>query len=901
MPIRVWVRTALLLLLFALARTTAFAASIVIAWDPSTNANTVGYRIHYGTASGQYGTTIAVGDLTLYRLDNLTAGQTYYLIVDAYTPDGATSGASNELVVTPSDVSSTDTTPPTVVSVSPIDASINVAATAALAAVFSEALDSSTINMNTFQLRSASGALVAGAVTYDGTRTAAFTPAAPLAALTWYSATLAGGTTDPRVKDLAGNALASTVTFSFTTAPAPDVTPPTVSILSPVAGTTVAGTITLSATATDNVDVAGVQFILDNAPAGVELLSAPYSLALNTTSLANGTHTISAAARDTSGNASTAPTIAISVLNDLAPPTVVITQPSGGAVGVMQTITATASDDVGVAGVQFFLDNAPIGQEAIASPFSIVWQTTTAAPGLHTLTALARDAAGHTTMSAPVSVTVQNTTVHVPAGSFSLAWDPSPSANVAGYRVRYGSTPLAYTTIIDAGANFATQLNGLPAGQTYYFVVDAYDAAGDASGPSNQLTVIVDAEPTPPTVTTSGNLTLAATSAAGAIASFTASATLADGTSVPVSCAPVSGSMFPLGATTVTCSAISPSGVTGTATLIVAVVDVPPVVITSGNVTIEATGPLGATAAFSASATDIVDGIDPVTCTPGSGSTFAIGTTTVTCVAVDAHGQTGSAQLTVSVRDTTPPAITTSGNVTISATSSSGAIATFSASATDIVDGTDAAVCVPSSGSTFPVGTTTVTCSAIDAHGNTASATLTVTVTDVPPTVTTSGNMTVEATSALGALATFTAKATDIVDGTDSVTCTPASGSIFPIGTTTVTCTAVDAHGQTGSAQLTVTVQDATAPTVTITSPTAGAALGAAVTVSAVASDLVGVVGVQFRLDGVNIAAELTSAPYQFVWNTSTVANGSHTLSATARDAAGNTATAGIKVVKKGK
>src|SRR5207247_6915933 len=104
-----------------------------------------------------------------------------------------------------------------------------------------------------------------------------------------------------------------------------------------------------------------------------------------------------------------------------------------------------------------------------------------------------------------------------------------------------------------------------------------------------------------------------------------------------------------------------------------------------------------------ASATDIVDGISAVSCAPASGSTFAIGTTTVTCTATDAHGQTGSAQLTVTVRDTTPPIVTTSGNTTIEATGPGGAAATFIASATDLVDGTEIVTCLPASGSLFPV------------------------------------------------------------------------------------------------------------------------------------------------------------------------------------------------------
>src|SRR5206468_3890555 len=63
--------------------------------------------------------------------------------------------------------------------------------------------------------------------------------------------------------------------------------------------------------------------------------------------------------------------------------------------------------------------------------------------------------------------------------------------------------------------------------------------------------------------------------------------------------------------------------------------------------------------------------------------------------------------------------------------------------------------------------------------------------------------------------------------------------------------------------------------------------------VSANATDNVGMAGVQFKLDGANLGAEITAVPYSLSWNTTLVPNGSHTLTAVARDAAGNMATAG--------
>src|SRR6185295_851109 len=93
--------------------------------------------------------------------------------------------------------------------------------------------------------------------------------------------------------------------------------------------------------------------------------------------------------------------------NDTTPPTVSLTGPSAGAtVTGSVTVSASASDNVGVAGVQFKLDGANLGPEDATAPYSVSWNTTTATNGAHTLTAVARDAAGNTTTAAGVSVTV---------------------------------------------------------------------------------------------------------------------------------------------------------------------------------------------------------------------------------------------------------------------------------------------------------------------------------------------------------------------------------------------------------------------------------------------------------------------------------------------------------------
>ncbi|KAF3884583.1 MULTISPECIES: DUF4082 domain-containing protein [Nostocales] len=111
-----------------------------------------------------------------------------------------------------------DTTPPTVTGSTPVNGTTGVNPSTSVTATFSEPIDIATINTNTFELRNASNTLIPASVTYDaGTRTATLTPTSPLATSTTYTATLRGGSTDPRVKDVSGNALAQNYTWSFTT------------------------------------------------------------------------------------------------------------------------------------------------------------------------------------------------------------------------------------------------------------------------------------------------------------------------------------------------------------------------------------------------------------------------------------------------------------------------------------------------------------------------------------------------------------------------------------------------------------------------------------------------------------------------------------------------------------
>ena len=147
-----------------------------------------------------------------------------------------------------------------------------------------------------------------------------------------------------------------------------DGTPPTVAITAPANGATVAGTATVSASASDNIAVIGVQFKIDGVNLGAEDTASPYTVAWGTTGVTNGAHTITATARDGAGNTTTA-TATVTVNNDITAPAVSITAPAGGATvtGTAVAVSATASDNVGVAGVQFLLDGAALGAEVTSA------------------------------------------------------------------------------------------------------------------------------------------------------------------------------------------------------------------------------------------------------------------------------------------------------------------------------------------------------------------------------------------------------------------------------------------------------------------------------------------------------------------------------------------------------
>ena len=160
--------------------------------------------------------------------------------------------------------------------------------------------------------------------------------------------------------------------------------------------------------------------------------------------------------------------------------------------------------------------------------------------------------------------------------------------------------------------------------------------------------------------------------------------------------------------------------------------------------------------------------------------------------------------------DRKAPSLSLPANVVTEATQTAAApVLLVSATASDGGSGVQSVTC-PVGTQTFPLGTTTVTCTAKDAVDNPAAGTYTVTVRDTTaPKLSLPANVVVNATSPAGATAAFAVSATDIADPSPQVSCSPPSGNGFAIGVTTVTCTATDQSGNSSSGSFTVKVKGA--------------------------------------------------------------------------------------------
>jgi hypothetical protein len=218
------------------------------------------------------------------------------------------------------------------------------------------------------------------------------------------------------------------------------------------------------------------------------------------------------------------------------------------------------------------------------------------------------------------------------------------------------------------------------------------------------------------------------------------------------------------------------------------------------------------------------DDCDPeptVTCSPPSGSLFPPGAPqAVECLARDVKRNSCVCSFEVQVVDSTPPAIQCPPGpivVDCAAGGEAGAVVSYPApTATDLCDPEPIMVCDPPSGSLFPFGLTTVTCTAMDDAGNMARCTVDVMVVeDTPAQLLCQGDMTVACTGPEGATVEYPLPtATDSCRPPENLRCTPPPGSVFPLGRTTVLCSADVEGGGTITCSFNVTVSDTGRPSI---------------------------------------------------------------------------------------
>jgi len=513
----------------------------------------------------------------------------------------------------------------------------------------------------------------------------------------------------------------------------------------------------------------------------------------------NGTDSFSYTISDGNGGMDTANvSVTINAVND--PPAVSIGAPVDGssfAEGAIIGFTGTASDiEDGNLTINLSWSSNLDGSIGTGGSLS----TSALSVGTHTITAVVNDF-GALNGSDQITITIQDTTspvVTVPSNiteeaistsGASVSFSVSASDSVGGV--------LTPTCNHQSGDTFSL-------GITTVFC-SATDSAGNIGNASFIVTV---RDTTAPSITVPTNITKEATSGSGVVVTFTVSATdLVDGSLTPI-CNHHSGEIFPLGITTVSCSATDAAGNTGYASFTITVENTfAPTVIVPADITKEATSSSGIVITFTVSATDLVDGSLTPTCDHHSGETFPLGITVVTCSATNTAGNTGYASFVITIKDTTAPSLAVPADITKEAASRSGAAVTFTVSVIDLVDGSLTPTCNHHSGETFPLGITTVSCSATDSADNISNASFTITVEDTTaPTVTVPADSAKEASSSSGAVVTFTVSATDLVDGSLTPTCNHHSGETFPLGITTVSCSATDAAGNIGYASFTITV-----------------------------------------------------------------------------------------------
>ncbi|MDR4653350.1 MAG: Ig-like domain-containing protein, partial [Nitrosomonas sp.] len=284
-----------------------------------------------------------------------------------------------------------------------------------------------------------------------------------------------------------------------------DTQSPVISIASPIAGSTVSGNIPVSFSYADNVAVTAVDLYLNGQPYGKNM-QAPFTFALDSTKLTNGTHTLAAHAFDAAGNKGVSASVSIAVSNtvtDTQAPVISIASPmTGSAVSGNIPVSFSYADNVAVTAVDFYV-NGQLHGKSTQAPFTFALDTKKLTNGTHTLTAHAFDAASNKGVSGNATINVDNASAkdaeapsvniispvngQIVSGPIQIAVDASDNVGVSYVDFHINGNLVAR----DRSAPYQFSLNGrFMMKGNHVLTARAYDAAGN-QGVSPNVTITV--------------------------------------------------------------------------------------------------------------------------------------------------------------------------------------------------------------------------------------------------------------------------------------------------------------------------------------------------------------------------------------------------------------------------
>lgn len=426
----------------------------------------------------------------------------------------------------------------------------------------------------------------------------------------------------------------------------------------------------------------------------------------------------------------------------------------------------------------------------------------------------------------PLQLTLSPSTV--PAAIVGQAYAVTFTSNGGTGARRMTATNLAPWMTATSTASGLTISGTPPQTGNYAIFVKAEDANDCLTGRNIIINVVAPCA-TPPAISSCspGRTILANGNCQASVPDFRTDIVAIDsctsGGTLSVTQNPAPGSMVGLGTTSITLTVTDANNNSANCTTSLTVTDGTPPTLNNCPANITRTTDANQCSSVVTytvpTASDNCSGVGTPACTPPSNSIFPKGITTVNCSVSDSAKNQATCSFTVTVNDTQKPTITCPASVVKSTDANQcSALVTFTPTASDNCSSLGAPSCTPSSGSVFPKGITTVTCTVTDAAGNQSSpCSFTVTVNDTqPPTLASPANLNISASGGqCSAVVTYTVPtASDNCTGVGAVTCTPPSGSTFPVGASMVHCSVKDAANNQSTCSFTVRVVDAQAPTI---------------------------------------------------------------------------------------